>query len=217
MRSEVKKWAKEKNNGNKWNIWKVLIVVALIESVLSLIAQACGYKPAVYEYVNNELVITAGKNEWINTVLSLLLIPINIGVVAYVVNIVREKEFAIKDIFSKYSSFVRIFVTNILEGIIIFLWSLLLIIPGIIRALSYSLVNYILADSKYDDLSSSEILALSKKLMDGHKMDYFLMNFYYCLLIILGVFTLGILWIWIIPEMQLANAKFATNLLDENK
>ena len=43
------------------------------------------------------------------------------------------------------------------------------------------------------------------------------MNLYYVLMIFLGGFTFGILWIWTIPEMTLANTKFATTLIDEYK
>ena len=44
-----------------------------------------------------------------------------------------------------------------------------------------------------------------------------MMSLYYFFMMLLGCFTLGILWIWIIPEMNLAYVKFATNLLDEYK
>jgi hypothetical protein len=53
--------------------------------------------------------------------------------------------------------------------------------------------------------------------MDGHKSDYFMMSLYYFGMLLLGCFTLGILWIWTIPEMNLAYAKFATNLLEDYK
>ena len=60
------------------------------------------------------------------------------------------------------------------------IYTLLLIVPGIIRAISYSLVPYILA--KGTDASASEVLDLSAKMMNGHKMDYFILNLSYLLL-----------------------------------
>ena len=53
--------------------------------------------------------------------------------------------------------------------------------------------------------------------MDGHKGEYFCMSLYYFVMMILGIFTLGILWIWTVPQMNLAYVKFATDLLDEYK
>ena len=53
--------------------------------------------------------------------------------------------------------------------------------------------------------------------MDGHKSDYFVLGLHYVLHMILGIFTLGIYWIWVIPEMNLAFAKYATDLLEDYK
>ena len=53
--------------------------------------------------------------------------------------------------------------------------------------------------------------------MDGHKSDYFVLGLHYVFHMILGIFTLGIYWIWVIPEMNLAFAKYATDLLEDYK
>lgn len=208
MRAEVKQWAKEHRDGNKWNIWQVLLVVGLISGFAS------GFVNGIFQSTPEEPNMIASG---LNAVIELALIPLTVGQIFYLVNLVRGKKFELGQIFSKYSDFLRIFVSNLLVGIFVFLFTLLLIVPGIIRAISYFLVNYILADDDFKDLSASEILDLSRKLMDGHKSDYFMMSLYYFLMMLLGCFTLGILWIWIIPEMNLAYVKFATNLLDEYK
>ena len=54
-----------------------------------------------------------------------------------------------------------------------FLWSLLLIIPGVIKGLSYSMTPFILTDKP--ELSANEAIELSMKMMDGHKMDLFVL------------------------------------------
>ena len=53
--------------------------------------------------------------------------------------------------------------------------------------------------------------------MDGHKGEYFMLSLYYFGMMLLGCFTLGILWIWTVPEMNLAYVKYATRLLDDYK
>lgn len=208
MRAEVKQWAKEHRDGNKWNIWQVFLVVGLISGFAS------GFVNGIFQSTPEEPNMIASG---LNAVIELALIPLTVGQIFYLVNLVRGKKFELGQIFSKYSDFLRIFVSNLLVGIFVFLFTLLLIVPGIIRAISYFLVNYILADDDFKDLSAGEILDLSRKLMDGHKSDYFMMSLYYFFMMLLGCFTLGILWIWIIPEMNLAYVKFATNLLDEYK
>lgn len=94
----------------------------------------------------------------------------------------------------------------------IVLYALLLIIPGIIKAISYSLVSYILA--RGTNASASEVLDLSAKMMEGHKMDFFLLNLSFIGWHILGILTLGILELWIYPYQQTANAKFLNDIME---
>ena len=60
----------------------------------------------------------------------------------------------------------------LLISIFTFLWSLLLIVPGIIKGLSYSLAPYISIDNP--ELSANQAIDESMKMMNGHKMDLFL-------------------------------------------
>ena len=80
---------------------------------------------------------------------------------------------------------------------IVFLWSLLFIIPGIIAAIRYSQAFLIKLDDP--DLSATECIDKSKEMMNGHKMDYFLLILSFIVWFILGVFTCGILYLWLIP------------------
>ena len=209
MVAEVKQWAKEHRDGNKWNIWSAILVVGLISGFISGVISGLFGSSNPNEPNTIESILTLASE--------IALMPMSVGLVLYVVNVVKEKKFEIGQLFSRYSDFIRIFVANLISELLIFVFTLLLIVPGIIRAISYFLINYILADPDFADLSAGEIPDLSRKIMDGHKGEYFTLNLYYFAMMLLGVFTLGILWIWIIPEMNLANAKFATNLLENYK
>ena len=90
------------------------------------------------------------------------------------------------------------------------LWSLLLIIPGIIAYLSYSLVNYILADN--DNMSIMEILRESKRLTYGYKADIFLFGLSFLGWYLLSVFTMGIAFIYVIPYTLVASAMYYEEL-----
>lgn len=78
-----------------------------------------------------------------------------------------------------------------------FLWTLLLIVPGIIKSLSYSLAPYILADNP--ELTANEAINRSMQMMQGHKMDLFLIVLGYAGFALLSILALGIPLLWLYP------------------
>lgn len=80
------------------------------------------------------------------------------------------------------------------------LWSLLLYIPGIIKTFSYIMTPYILKD--YPELSANQAINLSRKMMKGHKFDFFCLMLSFIGWIILCCFTFGIGLIWLMPYMS---------------
>ncbi len=94
------------------------------------------------------------------------------------------------------NDFMHIVGTHFLRDVYIFLFTLLLIIPGIIKRYEYYLVSYIMADNP--ELSADEVLQLSKDMMDGEKMNVFVLNLSFILWEFLSALTLnlvGILWV----------------------
>jgi len=94
----------------------------------------------------------------------------------------------------------------LLMGIFVLLWTLLLIIPGIIKGFAYSLVPYILVDKP--ELSANEAINLSMKMMEGHKFDFFWLCLSFIGWILLAILTLGIGLFWLLPYMYTAYAAF---------
>jgi uncharacterized membrane protein len=88
----------------------------------------------------------------------------------------------------------------------IVLWLLLLIIPGIIAAISYSMTFYILADDK--SIKPMEAIDKSKKMMDGYKWKYFFLCLRFFGWALLCILTLGIGFLWLIPYINVSIAKF---------
>lgn len=101
----------------------------------------------------------------------------------------------------------------LLMGIYVFLWTLLLVVPGIIKAIAYTLVPYILKD--YPELSVNQAIKLSVKMMKGHKMRCFLLSLSFIGWILLGILTLGIGYIWLIPYMYTTMAAFYQDVKNE--
>ena len=93
-----------------------------------------------------------------------------------------------------------------LTGVYIFLWSLLLIIPGIIKSYSYRMIPYIMAEDPY--MSFSEAKRLSQDMMDGEKWDTFVLDLSFILWALLSVITFNIAGIfWVEPYMQFTDAE----------
>ncbi len=86
------------------------------------------------------------------------------------------------------------------------LWSLLLIIPGLIKYYSYALTPYLLKD--FPELSANQCINLSIKMMKGHKLDLFCLYLSFVGWIMLAVFTGGIGLLWLVPYMSVAEAAF---------
>ncbi len=92
-----------------------------------------------------------------------------------------------------------------LMGLYIYLWSLLLIIPGIIKTYQYRMFPYLLIDRP--DLSIRECFAMTKKMTAGHKGDLFVMDLSFIGWVILSLFTCGLLAIFYVgPYMSLSQA-----------
>ena len=90
------------------------------------------------------------------------------------------------------------------------LWSLLFVIPGIIKGYSYSMAFYILAENP--DMTAKEAITESREIMNGHKWELFVLGLSFILWAFAIVFTLGIAAIYVEPYMQLTIANFYHNI-----
>ena len=88
----------------------------------------------------------------------------------------------------------------------IFLWSLLLVIPGIVKAFSYAMTPFILEERP--ELSANEAIDHSRAMMKGHKFDLFWLLLSFIGWGFLCMFTFGIGYLWLIPYMQTSFASF---------
>lgn len=133
--------------------------------------------------------------------------PLYVGS-AYVFLMLSRKQQTpvIADLFFGFNRFVNSFVAFLLVGIFTILWSLLLIVPGIIAALSYSQTFRILSEDSL--ISAQDAIEKSKKMMYGNKWKLFCLGFRFFWWGILSLFTLGIGVLWLLPYMQVTFAKF---------
>ena len=143
----------------------------------------------------------------VSTVYSMLISgPMTLGYAMFAISIFRRRETSPAEVFYGFERFAKAFGLYIVMSIFIFLWTLLLIVPGIIAAFRYSMCFYLLAD--HPEMGIMEALNESKRLMKGNKWKYFCMNISFIGWMILGCFTLGIGYLWLTPYMEVTTIAF---------
>ena len=105
--------------------------------------------------------------------------------------------------------------TYILMTIYIFLWSMLFIIPGFIKIYAYSMSFYL--RNKEPNLTSSEVITMSKAMMKGNKWRLFVLDLSYIGWYLLSVLTLGILSLWVMPRHFTARTLLFNDIYGEKK
>jgi uncharacterized membrane protein len=143
----------------------------------------------------------------IQTVISLIITgPFCLGLYKYHLSIARRENPTYETMYDGFKDFKRAFTAYILSFIYIILRLLLLIIPGIIAALNYALVYFILLDDK--EITGNEAILKSKKMMYGHRKRLFYLTLRFLGLGILSIFTLFIGLLWLIPYSYVAYSIF---------
>lgn len=216
----IKSNARDFIRGRLWMFWSVLLVVGIIESLANSLPQWI-----FGDRLSNLSDIIAGNPDnipkeisssvfgWyyvLNVLITIVLIPLNIGVAQNVLAWSRgENVNKWKVLFGGFNS-AKIFFKQVgvvvLNTILCALWAILLVVPGIIKGLAYSMYPYVLRDEP--ELSVWQTLKKSEAIMKGYKGKLFLMYLSFVGWFILGAFTFGILYIWLTPYIMTSTVKF---------
>ena len=131
---------------------------------------------------------------------------IGVGYARFNMNLVNDNNPRFENLFAYMSVWKTALCTNILAALKVFLWSLLLVIPGIVARYKYALTDYILAETP--NIKASEALDISTTLMQGNKWRLFCLEFSFIGWDILAGFTFGIGNIFLTPYKEAAKAAF---------
>ena len=118
----------------------------------------------------------------------------------------RQKEPEIGTLFGYFKFWKTTAAASFLQGLYVFLWSLLFIIPGIVAGYSYAMTDYILAE--HPELTAGEAIEQSKAMMYGNRFRLFCLQFSFVGWDLLCALTLGIGSLWLRPYKQAAEAAF---------
>ena len=109
----------------------------------------------------------------------------------------RNEDVEFFDVFFGFKNFWNVFLLNFFSQLFVYLWSLLLFVPGIIANISYSFAPFIMADNP--GISALDAISLSKKMTNGHKADLFILSLSFFPWFIIGFITLGLGFCYVVP------------------
>lgn len=164
----------------------------------------------IYLLITIALEMAAKEYSFVSIITLIISGPLGLGVAIFSLNLSRDNDAKPDNIFDGFKNFGNAIGAYLLMLLFVFLWTLLLIIPGIIAALSYSMTFFIIADEP--DIKPMEALDESKRLMDGSKWKLFRMYLRFLGWSLLCLLTLGIGFLWFIPYMNVSMAKFYDDL-----
>lgn len=138
--------------------------------------------------------------------------PMVLGLSIFLLAIARKEEARLEQIFKGFENFGNSLAAYLLMVVFVFLWTLLLVVPGIIMAIAYSQTFFIMADDK--NIGPMDALRKSKKMMDGYKWKYVCLFFRFFGWILLCMLTFGLGFIILAPYMYVAYANFYNDIKD---
>ena len=117
-------------------------------------------------------------------------------------------------IFQSGDLFIGTIIVELLCFLWVFLWSLLLVVPGIIKAIAYSQAAFIYRDklNAGEKIGYSEAVTLSRQMMAGHKWEYFVMQLSFIGWWLLSAITAGLAGIWVLPYYYITMANYYVQL-----
>ncbi len=217
-RVAIKEEARTKIKGNIWNILWPLLVIGVLESVIFSIFGGGNHNAFVNVDVTNldfKAIMDTTDTSFspINLLLNILFNIVNVAYLKYILNFVRTGKFEFNDIIDCIKSkWINILGVSVIEYLVISVGFILFIIPGIILALGLTMSSLIVIDT---DLGPVESIKKSWEMMKGYKWNYFVFILSFLGWILLTPFTLGLLFIWLIPYMTVAEIIYYERLKEK--
>jgi len=143
----------------------------------------------------------------------LLCLPLGWGFTVYFLCLIRNEDIRYERLFDGYKDFIRVFLAGFLCVLAILIGFALFIVPGIIISMMFSQTEYILKDDK--EISAADAIKKSMKMMEGHKMELFMLTLSFIGWFFLACLTLGIGFIFLAPYFNTTMAHYYEDLKAE--
>lgn len=206
--AELKRKAREELSGK----WREVILLHIVPVLITVVLTGGIYGIDVWSMSR-----LANEQNDTSILANFLVSFLTIGISFTLLDMVRSQDYRIKplrDSFQVFTKqfFIPVFLIQLLQSLFTALWSLLFVIPGIVKSYAYSQSFYILKDKKEygneEYPTSLECITESRELMDGHKMELFWLHITFIGWHILEALTLGIASIYVRPYLSMTEAVF---------
>lgn len=204
LNSELRAQARERLEGQ----WGTFVLMTFLMLVIQTILQIPGYIGSLLEVLSPENVLASLSFSNISNILSLLALPLSWGLTVSLLRNHREESVDLENLFDGFRGgrYTRVFCALFLVNLFTFLWTLLLIIPGIMKAFSYALTPYIIMDEP--KLTARQAITRSCEIMQGRRWKLFCLYLSFIGWGILSLLTFGIGFLWLAPYMNASIAAF---------
>lgn len=204
LNSELRAQARERLEGK----WGTFVLMTFLMLVIQTILQIPGYIGSLLEILSPENVLASLSFSNISNILSLLALPLSWGLTVSLLRNHREESVDLENLFDGFRGgrYTRVFCAIFLVNLFTFLWALLLIIPGIMKAFSYALTPYIVMDEP--ELTARQAITRSCEIMEGRRWKLFCLYLSFIGWGILCILTFGIGILWLVPYMNASVAAF---------
>ncbi|PGS52369.1 DUF975 family protein [Bacillus sp. AFS041924] len=210
--SSIKRTAKNRLSGNWGKAILTLVLFGVIQGLINMILNGpvnSHYTGTVFPNPDQQELVPGGVQSVIEIISWIVNTLLGYGLIVYFLKLVRDEEKSIGDLFYYYKNgkqFGRAILVGFLVTVFTILWTLLLVIPGIIKSIAYSQVGYILKD--HPDMNALDAITLSRRMMDGYKWKFFLLGLSFIGWLLLIIITLGLALFYVGPYFYASQAQF---------
>ncbi|WP_281426824.1 DUF975 family protein [Paenibacillus solanacearum] len=202
--STLREKARQSLQGRWLNFVGYTIVILLVTTVITNALERIDPKDS------------AGLGTVLSLLYSLLVVnAVSLGVNALFLRAAQGQEVSLGMILEYFTNgrYAKAIIMYLLMGIYLVLWTLLLIIPGIIKGFSYAMTPFILIEDP--QLTVNEAITRSREMMDGHKWELFCLYLSFIGWFLLSIVTLGIGMLWLIPYVETSLCHFYLKLKEK--
>lgn len=181
-RASLKQSAKEKLKGR----WGMGVLIALIYFLINGAFSALGnIKETGFFFGLASIFISA---------------PLTLGMAVAFLALIKSDSLVFENLFSGFRCYPKSLGMYLWTALWVVLWALLFIVPGIIKAIAYSQVFFIIADNQ--NVRVRDAMKISMKMTDGRKGDLFVLGLSFLGWALLSILTLCIGFLWLVPYYQ---------------
>lgn len=183
--------------------WLILFIAGIIPTALNYFRMGTTLAFQIKNNFGDAVYKVAAINVWgdIAAIIALLLLPISYAVVGFYLRSLRGGDPHPASVYEETAAnYGRYLGAGVLVKVFTFLWSMLFIVPGIIKSIAYSMTPYIMHENP--NISPTEAITLSRTITRGHRWELFKVKISFFFWQILNSLTLGIGSIYIVPYID---------------